>query len=78
MMTFVDPGGDGFSTEPTYATEPCLRLDKKTYFPHENEHENGKTTMNEDVFFQIKKKVSDFPASHVSFLGVERNTFCFS
>ena len=26
IMTFVDPSGDSFSTEPTYATEPCLVL----------------------------------------------------
>ena len=45
------------------------RLDKKTYFPHENEHENGKTTMNEDVFFQIKKKLVIFQPVMLVFWG---------
>ena len=58
-MTFVDPGGDGFSTEPTYATEPRHLTNDKL----------EKQAMNEDsypvdppttVFF--KMNMDDFPA----------------
>ena len=34
--------------------------------PPENQHDNGKTTMNEDV---SPIKTGDFPACHVSFRG---------